>query len=213
MATSCPAEPRVRSLGLFTLSRRSSRQTCPPWLPCHSTSPPCRPGLFSPATLPADNCSSSSTSARPAWCITDSIVCLPLSMSPSIGANSCGHCAKWANNALRSSCSTTATCAFLAAFLVVRFIWRFSFPEFHGGKPDSLGFTRKTATPQPSTTTGTLSPQIGAMALENRLPIVGQWRALVAAGGLMSYGTEVTDATYRSAYLIDRILKGLRPAD
>ena len=44
------------------------------------------------------------------------------------------------------------------------------------------------------------SGQLGAMALENKLPLIGQWRALVDSGALMSYSTDVTDGFYRSAY-------------
>ena len=57
------------------------------------------------------------------------------------------------------------------------------------------------------------SGQLGSMALENKLPLIGQWRALVDSGGLMSYSTDVTDGFYRSAYLVDRLLKGARAAD
>ena len=103
----------------------------------------------------ADNCSSNSTTARPAWFITDSMVCLPLAIRLSIGAKQLGILRKVGQQPAGSSGRTTAGCPFLTAFLVVRFIWRFSCSEFQVGKSDSLGFTRKTATPQPSTKPGT----------------------------------------------------------
>src|SRR5215813_13962494 len=49
-----------------------------------------------------------------------------------------------------------ASCPLPTGFLVVRFSLAGSpFQSFLVGKPDSLGFTRKTATPQPSTKPGT----------------------------------------------------------
>ena len=52
---------------------------------------------------------------------------------------------------------------------------------------------------------------LGVMALENKVPLVGSYRSLVVSGGLLSYSTDVTDAFYRAAYFVDRIIKGTRP--
>jgi putative tryptophan/tyrosine transport system substrate-binding protein len=49
-------------------------------------------------------------------------------------------------------------------------------------------------------------------ALKSRLPSVGN-RGYVDAGGLMSYGADLTDSYRRVAYYVDRILKGAKPAD
>jgi putative ABC transport system substrate-binding protein len=38
-------------------------------------------------------------------------------------------------------------------------------------------------------------------------------RAFVEAGGLMSYGADTEDSYKRVAYFVDRILKGVEPAD
>ena len=46
-----------------------------------------------------------------------------------------------------------------------------------------------------------------------RLPTVYAFRFFVAAGGLMSYGTEVLDQYRRSASYLDRILRGANPAE
>ena len=55
--------------------------------------------------------------------------------------------------------------------------------------------------------------RIKAFALTSRLPWVGDNTASVDAGGLMSYGADLTDTYKRVAYYVDRILKGAKPAD
>jgi ABC-type uncharacterized transport system substrate-binding protein len=55
--------------------------------------------------------------------------------------------------------------------------------------------------------------RIAAFALKNRLPSIYSRREFVDAGGLMSYGTDLSHSYRRVAYYIDRILKGAKPAD
>lgn len=55
--------------------------------------------------------------------------------------------------------------------------------------------------------------QLGALALEHKVPADAPFRDLTEAGGLMSYSTDVMDAFHRAAYFIDRILKGAKPSD
>jgi putative ABC transport system substrate-binding protein len=55
--------------------------------------------------------------------------------------------------------------------------------------------------------------RIAGFALKSRLPWVTDNRAAVDAGGLMSYGADLTDSYRRVAYYVDRILKGAKPAD
>jgi putative ABC transport system substrate-binding protein len=50
-------------------------------------------------------------------------------------------------------------------------------------------------------------------ALKSRLPSMFQSRESVEAGGLMSYGADLTESYRRVAYFIDRILKGTKPAE
>jgi putative ABC transport system substrate-binding protein len=50
-------------------------------------------------------------------------------------------------------------------------------------------------------------------ALQNRLPGVHAYQELVEAGGLMSYGPSYPGMHRRAAYFVDRILKGVKPAD
>ena len=51
------------------------------------------------------------------------------------------------------------------------------------------------------------------LAAKNRLPTVFPFREGVDAGGLMSYGPNVTDLFRRAATYVDKILKGAKPAD
>ena len=50
-------------------------------------------------------------------------------------------------------------------------------------------------------------------AAQQRLPGVHAYRELVEAGGLMSFGPSYEDMHRRAAYFVDRILKGVKPAD
>jgi putative tryptophan/tyrosine transport system substrate-binding protein len=54
---------------------------------------------------------------------------------------------------------------------------------------------------------------ISALAVRYRLPAVYPVRLFVAAGGLMSYGSNSIDPYRRAAAYVDRILKGEKPAD
>ena len=55
--------------------------------------------------------------------------------------------------------------------------------------------------------------QVVDLAAANRLPAIYPLREFVDAGGLMSYGADLTDSWRRSATFVDRILKGAKPAD
>jgi putative tryptophan/tyrosine transport system substrate-binding protein len=50
-------------------------------------------------------------------------------------------------------------------------------------------------------------------AATNRVPAIYPLRSLVADGGLMCYGVDISDQFRRAAYYVDRILKGEKPAD
>jgi putative ABC transport system substrate-binding protein len=54
---------------------------------------------------------------------------------------------------------------------------------------------------------------IVSLAAMHKLPTVYYQRAFVAAGGLVSYGINLSDQYRRSATYLDRILKGEKPAD
>jgi putative ABC transport system substrate-binding protein len=55
--------------------------------------------------------------------------------------------------------------------------------------------------------------RINIMALAARLPTIYNFRESVEAGGLMSYGASFPDLFRRAAGFVDKILRGVKPAD
>jgi len=51
------------------------------------------------------------------------------------------------------------------------------------------------------------------LAARHRLPAVYAFRFFVAAGGLMSYGTDIIEQYREAASYVDRILRGANPAE
>jgi len=83
--------------------------------------------------------------------------------------------------------------------------------------PDQAGVRRaraKAVTARPAGGTAQLHRNlIIALAARHKLPAVYYERFFVAAGGLISYGSDFIDQYRRSASYVDRILKGEKPAD
>jgi putative ABC transport system substrate-binding protein len=61
--------------------------------------------------------------------------------------------------------------------------------------------------------TWTTRPEIVQLATKNRLPAVYELREYVDAGGLASYGPSLVELSRRTAFYVDKILKGVKPAD
>ena len=55
--------------------------------------------------------------------------------------------------------------------------------------------------------------RIATLALKAGLPTMSEFPESVVAGGLMSYAANTPDLMRRSAYYVDKILKGTKPAD
>jgi putative ABC transport system substrate-binding protein len=56
-------------------------------------------------------------------------------------------------------------------------------------------------------------PTITALAQQHRVPAIYPRRVYMDAGGLMSYGSSLREHYRRTAYYVDRILKGTKPGD
>jgi putative ABC transport system substrate-binding protein len=55
--------------------------------------------------------------------------------------------------------------------------------------------------------------RIADLAIKNRLPSMHESSHFVEAGGLMSYSSSEAESFKRAAYYVDKILKGIKPAD
>src|SRR5262245_429196 len=53
---------------------------------------------------------------------------------------------------------------------------------------------------------------LAGLAMQNRLPSVG-FKEFAEAGGLLGYGVDIIGLFRRAAYFVDRVLKGVPPAD
>src|SRR5215813_12041181 len=56
-------------------------------------------------------------------------------------------------------------------------------------------------------------PRIVALAARYKMPTITSWEGFAADGGLMSYGTSITEANRLLGVYTGRVLKGTKPAD
>ncbi|MBI4591160.1 MAG: ABC transporter substrate-binding protein [Candidatus Rokubacteria bacterium] len=63
------------------------------------------------------------------------------------------------------------------------------------------------------TLTVTYREILAEFALKNRVPAITAWREFSEVGGLMSYGPKISDLFRRAAGQVDKILKGVKPAE
>src|SRR5262249_27975722 len=57
------------------------------------------------------------------------------------------------------------------------------------------------------------SEQLALLALRHRIPTIYQFRAFAAAGGLLSYGSNLAELYHVAGVYTGRVLKGEKPAD
>jgi putative tryptophan/tyrosine transport system substrate-binding protein len=81
-----------------------------------------------------------------------------------------------------------------------------AFAELAWARPDALLV-------EPNALTVTYCGRIAALATEHQFPTMGGVRWFVDAGGLMAYRPSLRDHYRRAAALVDKILKGAKPAD
>jgi putative ABC transport system substrate-binding protein len=55
--------------------------------------------------------------------------------------------------------------------------------------------------------------EVAETATRNKLPLIGHRLEWAEAGAVLSYGPDVTDALRRSAGIVDRVLRGAKPAE
>jgi ABC-type uncharacterized transport system substrate-binding protein len=65
----------------------------------------------------------------------------------------------------------------------------------------------------PDALTSATHARINTMALGARLPTMHSFRAFLGGGGLLSYGANNADLFRRAGDFVDKILKGVKPAD
>ena len=55
--------------------------------------------------------------------------------------------------------------------------------------------------------------QLVALAARHKVPVMFEWPEFVAAGGLISYSSDRSDAFLQSGIYVGRILNGAKPSD
>ena len=61
--------------------------------------------------------------------------------------------------------------------------------------------------------TGPVRKEVGEWALKRKLPVVSPNARVASDGGLLSFGTDLNALSRRAAAYVDKVLKGVKPAD
>ena len=85
--------------------------------------------------------------------------------------------------------------------------------EFNGAYEAILKERAQALLTFPDAVTVAHRDSLAEFALKRRLPTMFGWNQYVEAGGLASYGPNLSDAYRRLAVYVDKILKGTKPAD
>jgi len=81
-----------------------------------------------------------------------------------------------------------------------------SFAEIAAGKPGAI-------TVLPDGLVIQKRQRIVDFAAGERIPVISGWKIFAESGALCTYGPRLTESYRRAAYYIDRILKGIKPAE
>src|SRR5437763_3972716 len=81
-----------------------------------------------------------------------------------------------------------------------------SFAEIAAGKPGAV-------TVLPDALVIEKRQRIVDFAMAERIPIISGWKIFAESGALCTYGPRLTESYRRAAFYIDRILKGMKPAE
>jgi putative ABC transport system substrate-binding protein len=81
-----------------------------------------------------------------------------------------------------------------------------SFSEIVAGKPEAI-------TVIPDGLVIQKRQQIIDFAATERIPVISGWRIFAESGALCTYGPRLTESYRRVAFYVDRILKGMKPAE
>jgi len=81
-----------------------------------------------------------------------------------------------------------------------------SFSEIVSGKSEAISVL-----PDPLVIRG--RQRIIDFAVAERIPVISGWKIFAESGALCTYGPRLTESYRRAAYYVDRILKGMNPAE
>ena len=81
-----------------------------------------------------------------------------------------------------------------------------SFAEIAAGRPEAI-------TVIPDGLVIQKRQRIVDFAAAERIPVISGWKIFAESGALCTYGPRLTESYRRAAYYVDRIFKGMKPAE